>query len=791
MNILVNISSADQHYKQYLNWLMSKRSMAGMITTKTLTKDDLYAMCKTAKCQGVLVCNPKTLENLVEYPKLRKDSKPTLDEFRGSRIMLGKSTPCIITNPLWHCHRVPHGRWLLESDMDKLHFKGWSGPKLEGEMIATTSRLLHVLEEITNSILCSVDIETNGEDIDKYYSRKVGKEERANGAVEVKPIFMTSISFTLLRRDGTIYSYAVPIVDYGREYWSEYELGAVFGFIRKAVATGAPLVMQNGIYDILHLIQYRAFPSNYFWDTMAMQHAWYAELPKSLDFLASVYCPDYHQWKFESKLAHADKSIEGLMLYNLKDTYWTLRVALHQIVYSPSWAKSNFLKNMKMVASSTYAHFEGMDVDNKVRLRELAKREQILEEARERMCLMVGDPEFNPGSWQQLEQLFYKTLWAVKPGIGKSKSCTDEKNLEAVAGQHPIFARMVKVIRDYKEQSKALGTYFRYLQRNGKLLYQLSPWGTETSRFASQASSFNCGTQVQNIPSYAKAQFVPPPGFTWINIDYSKMEAVLTAYIAYAPKLIAAVTDPDKDFYKTLGTLFFSIPYKEVTKDLRDKVLKKIVHGSNYMMQENTFIISAGADNLLDGAKELNIIITERPIPGHRNTMSMFKFANMLLEKYHEPFPEVRRWYAATKEQLLKTAKLELYNGWTRLFFGDAGKDHAVLRTAVAHQPQGSGAQYMRDAAFTIFRDICCNPDWIEDARYKGMVHDSWVGVVRTERLEEFLPLMRKHMMHSIVINGQEIRIPIDIEISTKSYKDVVELEYDDKLGKYILPDVF
>lgn len=787
MKVLVNIESRDRSHSQYLNYVMGSRGHDVVQTTKVLDRGGLLEAARLSGCTGIVVAHPKTLHNLVDTAP---EKSITLDNFRGSRYMIGK-TPCVITNPLWHMTKVKHGRWLFDSDVDKLEFGSWVGPKNVGEFIGSTGRLQYVLNEIDNAVLVAVDIETNGEEVDKYYSRKVGKEERANGIVETKPVYITSISFSLLRLDGSIYSYAVPIVDYDREYWSEFELQAVIAFMRKAVSTITPTVYHNGIYDILHLIQYRAWPKNYCFDTLGFQHGWYVELPKSLDFTASICCPDYQQWKFKSKLAHANHSIEDLMSYNMDDTYWTLRAAIHQLMFSPSWAMRNFLKTMKLVPSSTYAHFEGMHVDNEFRLKELERREAILVEKRRSLQVMTANEDFNPGSWQQKEHLFYVELGASKPKIGKSAACTDELNLLKVAQQHPLFARYVTAILDYQEQSKAIGTYLKFRQRNGKLMYQLSPWGTDTGRLASQASSFNCGTQVQNIPYYAKPQLVPPPGFTWVNIDYSKVEAVFTAYISEALKLIKAVTDSEKDFYKTLGTLFFNIPYPDVTTDLRNKVLKKIVHGSNYMMQGNTFINSAKAENLYVGAKELGVTITPNPVRGMDNCMTMIAFANMLLEKYHEPFPEVRRWYADTKKKLIQEGKLVSADGWTRLFFGDAGKDHAVLRSAVAHQPQGLGAEYMKKAVCAIWREVVLNPNWMGDVRYKAQVHDSWVGIVRTDRLVPALSLLRQHMLQTVTVHGREVVVPIDVEVSTKSYGDMVELEYDDRLGQYILPDVF
>lgn len=781
------MTNRDSNHKQYLNYVLGSRGMQAAITTKTLTQDELYHLAKTVKCSGIVVCNPYTLKNLVSAP----EKSMTLDNFRGTRLLFG-SIPCVITNPLWHLTSVNHGRWLFDCDLDKLTFGSWKGPAIEGEFISSTLALPKVLDEIKDAILCAADIETNGEDVDKYYSRKVGKQDIADGKLEVKPVFITSISYTILRKNGSIYSYAVPIVDFDREYWSEGELMAVFKFLRESMDTDTPMVFHNGIYDVLHLIQYRAWVRNWAFDTLGFQHAWYVELPKDLGFTASICCPDYQQWKFEMSQAAGARDIHKLLTYNMKDTYWTLRIAIHQLIHGPDFAKKNFLKTFKMVPSSMYAHFEGMDIDNKVRIAELERRQAILEDRRARLQVMTGDPNFNPGSWQQLEQLFYTILGARKPKIGKSASCTDEKNLTSVATQHPLFSKYVTAILEYKEQSKAIGTYFKFRQRNGKLLYQLSPWVTDTGRFASQASSFNCGTQVQNIPYYAKTQLIPAEGWVWINIDYSKIEAVITAYMSKAVKLIKAVTNPDRDFYMTLGELFFEIPYEEVTKDFRNKVLKKIVHGTNYMMQGKTFIENAKPENLYVGAETLGIVIGDRDIETRdHKMMTMMSFATMLLEKYHEPFPEVRQFYAKTKETLLKTGRLESPCGWTRLFFGDAAKDHSVLRSAVAHQPQGLAAEYMKMAVKDIFDKMVCDPRWIGDIRYKAQVHDSWVGAVKIARLQEALIELRKHMLQTIIVHGKEVTIPIDVEISTKSYGDMVELVYDEQLGKYILPDVF
>lgn len=261
---------------------------------------------------------------------------------------------------------------------------------------------------------------------------------------------------------------------------------------------------------------------------------------------------------------------------------------------------------------------------------------------------------FNPGSYRQVQHYVYDVLGAKDPRIGFKKDAnkrrirvergTDEKNLVAVGEQHPILYAITSRILKYKEMQKAIGTYFDFTQRNGRLLYTINPFGTDTGRMSARKSSFWCGTQIQNIPHYAKSMLIADPGFILCEPDNSQSEARCTAYLAKETELIRALETPGKDFYKSLGTLFFGIPYEEVTTEFRNLVLKKIVHGTNYMMGAETFIQNAGIDNLMFAAGVLGIKIG--PLPGQ---MTMKAFATMLLEKYHNPFQRIRKWYQEVK----------------------------------------------------------------------------------------------------------------------------------------------
>ena len=126
---------------------------------------------------------------------------------------------------------------------------------------------------------------------------------------------------------------------------------------------------------------------------------------------------------------------------------------------------------------------------------------------------------------------------------------------------------------------------------------------------------------------------------------------------------------------------------RDVTTFFRNKVLKKIQHGTNYMMGSQTFIDNLDSITILyEAAESLGYVLVNNPTKPKEKTPK--QFATELLESYHVPFPEVRRWWQGLKEEVASSGQIRSPDGHVRVFFGDANKNHSVWRSAVAHQPQ-------------------------------------------------------------------------------------------------------
>ena len=753
MRVLVNYSKSDKAYLPQLAHVLKNAGVTALSTAKDLTIGELLAQARSTNCNAILLSNDQTLRYCVP------GEFPTVDKWRGTR--LNFSVPTIIINKLEHIRTVPYGRWLLERDIAKLKSIHRAPAAFGFKVLDSVQKFSIALAELSKALLIATDIET------KTYNAKEPLLEE--DPIEVGATIITCSSWTGIYADGTLRTYVLPLVNFGIDHWTnDCDYAAALLFLKRANALAVRKVMHNGMYDATHLLRYHAAPINWAFDTMAMAHAEFAELPKTLDFVASYQLYDYTYWKDDAKDAAKSKDVEKYWAYNAKDTWHTARIAVQQLRTAPAYAFRNFATKFKTIYPALYCNFEGLLIDQAKRTELRAKSSEQLKKAQGSLRVKFADPNFNPGSWQQVEKYIYRIFGAKKPNLGKSKSCTDEMNLKAVAQQHPLLARLTTDILAYREAQKAIGTYYDFLQFNGRLLWALNPWGTETERMAASASSMWCGTQVQNIPGYAKEMLVADPGFELFEADNKQSEGRTTAYCSQETTLIKALEDSTKDFYKTLGELFFNIPYEKVTKDFRNKVIKRIVHGSNYMMGPDTFInnvikeVEEGLFVLYRAAEELGITVTPTPRKGKAKEMNLKQFVKMLLDSYHGPFPRIREWYKELKSEIKSTGFIVSPLGHHRRFFGNIDTDHNMLRGAVAHQPQNLSVTILDRGFNRIYSELVLPGNG--NIRLKAQIHDSCFGQIRLGMRGYYGPRILACMDNPVIVHGRRLSIPVDIK---------------------------
>ncbi len=743
MLVFVNYDKEQKANLPILASILKKRGIHAVASASKFGISDLIGTAKKANANAIIMANEETLSNLVQVPNKKAASLAT---FRGSR--LNFSIPAIVVNPLDHVHTVKYGKFLLESDVSKLSSLDKTPLQLKFKVFEGFKDGLEWPERLENALIISIDIETD------QHSR------------------ITCISFTgLFSINGKFCTetYVIPFIDFGLDHWEDPMLYAeAIECMQRICENSAPKMMFNNPYDAQYLIKYNAWPNNLIIDVMGLQHSQYSELPKTLDFTASLYCYDYFYWKHEAELSKKNRDIRAYWGYCAKDSWFTLRAFMNMMKDYPEYALKNYQMLYKLIFPCLYCAYEGIKVDE-VKRRELKKgAEEKLQIALNNLKVMADDPEFNPASPKQIGEFLYGIIGA-KPVMKKVKDksgnirmvqTTDEKALKKIMEQHPLLTRIVSDILDFREEAKAISSYYDFELLNGRVIYSLGPFATDTARFSSRKSNFRMldeedevvayGAQVQNIPDYAKDCFIADDGFELFEADNNKSEARCVAFLSICVALKQVLADKDRDFYKVLATIFFGLKYEDVTKELRNKVMKRVIHGTNYMMGIDTFIETVGVKEILAGAALLNMKVS-----------NIRDFVGFLLGIYHKRFPEVSHWYGEIKREILRTNKLLSPMGYTRYFFGDIINNHKILRGAVAHAPQNLSVTILNKGFWKVYKLVVREPTEI---RLKAQIHDSNFGQYRKELRDKYQPLILEAMKNPVTVNGDMMLIPVDFK---------------------------
>src|SRR5690606_38023236 len=294
---------------------------------------------------------------------------------------------------------------------------------------------------------------------------------------------------------------------------------------------------------------------------------------------------------------------------------------------------------------------EGFAVDEERRMELRAAEVAKSEEALSSLRYLIGEPNFNPKSPKQVAEL----MRAVGYKLGKG---TDVKELTKWKDAHPMYEPLVKYIWAYRKAEKAISTYFDMTLLNQRLMYELNPAGTETGRMASKGSNFWVGTNIQNIPQYARAMLRADDGWTLVAVDKSQSESYCTGYITQDLNLIKVVTT-SPDFHCQNASMFFGIPFEELfdaayidpktgekgkvlNKPIRT-VAKRVNHGANYNMGPDVLVETMGIPAILEAQRLLKL-------PAF---MKVRDVAQYLLNRFDDTYPTIRGpWYNSLIKEL-------------------------------------------------------------------------------------------------------------------------------------------
>lgn len=373
-------------------------------------------------------------------------------------------------------------RWISVQDFRRAKrestFEGIRKPSWEFVIrpnLSTTIDFLHTLKDQT----IATDIETRGGQISCV-------------GIAVDKLHAISIPFMS--------------IDNPEGYWSAADEYQVTLALKDALLrSGVASIFHNGLFDVQYFCKQWGYVPNVAADTMLMQHAAFAGLRKSLDFISSLYCEYYCYWKEDGKLWNPRTTSEDQhWIYNCTDCTYTyenwqeLTTILGKLDLTEQYEflLSLYHPILKMM-------LRGVAIDTKYKnrlkgelLRAIVTRTTWMEE--------VLGHEFNPnstGKTGDMQRLFYDDF-QVPPILNrKTKARTlDDDALKKVIGKNPLLRPLVESIEEVRSLGKFKATYAEAkLDEDERIRCSFNITGAETYRLSSSKSIFGTGANLQTI----------------------------------------------------------------------------------------------------------------------------------------------------------------------------------------------------------------------------------------------------------------------------------------------------
>lgn len=537
----------------------------------------------------------------------------------------------------------------------------------------------------------------------------------------------------------------IPIFTKSNYFDLEQELTIILAFRRLCHNPGVKIIGQNYLYDAQYFARFWGLFREADHDTMISNHAVFLELPKALDFLASMYCEHYVYWKDDLKdYKSAPTDDRKFFHYNCEDCCRTYEVAEAQekIVQAMGLQDHHdFQQSMSrpvlraMLRGVRVNHAHRKESDRRV-ASEIAKRQEYID--------YVFDQHVNINSPKQLQALFYDDFGVMPVKSRKTGNIsTDDEALAKIMVREPLLIPPINRIREMRSLGVFLSTFLRApLDDDKRMRCSYNIAGTDTFRLSSSKNAFDSGTNLQNfskgneddpkrtadelmLPNLRR-DLIPDPGFIMFDMDLDRADLQIVVAEADDEDLRIVMAE-GLDIHLANAQAVFNLPF--TLDDLRDpefeKKAKKIYgrhrqmakswcHGSNYGGSPRTMAITCG------------ISVAESEI-ANRN--------------WFAAHPGIKEWHVRTEKMLKTEGMIENRFGARRYFFD---RTDGILPEALAWQPQSMVAIYINKVWLKIDQELPVVQILLQ-------THDSLTGQV---------PIGMKNELEPKIINAARIEIP-------------------------------
>lgn len=717
-----------------------------------------------------------------DWGTLQKRLIDELAEFSGKFIMLLGPTAMrlLLDDPRFNSIQSYRGSFYHAEDF--LHLKDKLAGKIIGlsyhpsftlfsgkpihfyTMIADFTKMLKVIDDpellIDNT---EIIIKPSFEKTLQFYEL-VKTKEYVSFDIEATPEFVTCFSLAIYD-DNTIKSMSIPLMDNQGSYWTiEEELKIWRGLAEILIDKKIKKILQNGMFDLMYILRTMNIKSDgFYFDTMLAQHICYTELPKSLEYLTSVYT-NYPAYKNEGKQSHLKviKDWVQYWRYNAKDSAYLFPISeqlIKELEDFDSTAAMEYTMNLHKPLMEM--EFNGLLTDQEGILKTKLEYEEKIETLQNELNELVGK-EINVNSSKQMIAYFYG-ICMIKPYINRKtgNATCGSVALHRIAKKNIKGSEEAKLIIKLRKYQKLISTYFTIdVDEDKKLRCHHKISGTVSGRIATEGTYFGTGANLQNQPYAFKYFLIPEKDWFLCECDLAKAEAHVVAYLSQDTNMIESFLS-GIDVHSFNASKIFNVPIEDVIEEAKHKkgevtmrdLGKKVVHASNYAMGPQTFSDGLAKDEIFKSQSE----------------------CKLLLDSYTNRFPGLKRWHRSIEEEVQATRILYNLFGRPRRFLGPMNA--ALFRNAYSYKPQSTVAELLNKGMIKMVNDKRLGKDGF-DIRMNTTVHDSVVFSFHKSQipnLSQILMIVKDHLSHTFTYKNKSFTIGLDAKIGTQWAGNTIE----------------
>jgi DNA polymerase-1 len=524
-------------------------------------------------------------------------------------------------------------------------------------------------------------------------------------------------------------------------------------------------VGQNFIYDTQYIYRHWGFAPRFSDDTMLGHHSCFSALPKGLDYISSLYCPDYIYWKDDGKLWDTSIPEDQYWAYNGTDCTRTLQCceAISQSVASLGLGEQyDFQQGMFWPVLQ--AMVRGVRVDRDRRA-EFALQLSIELEKRDKWFQFVLGHPLNPRSPKQLQELFYEDFAQAKIFNRKTGTVTlNDEALQKIATREPLLRPLVRNISECRSLGVFLSTFVgAQLDRDGRLRCSYNIAGTSTYRLSSSENAFGSGLNLQNIPAggsvqkddpqalrlpNVKTMFVPDTGYTFFDGDLDRADLQVVAWEAEDEDLKAALR-AGVDIHLHSARAVYDLPISD--DELLESHPNFVETKAKYFSQRQNTRQVVHATNYVGSART---VAANFGLP--------IKEVERFQMRWFQLHPGIKRWHERVIKSISTRRYVENRFGY-RLYIFD--RVDTMVPEAVAWVPQSTVAHYINEIWMKVYLEQ-------PDTQVLLQVHDSLAGQFPSSKRSECLEGLACAARSISVPYDDPLVIPFSIKTSMVSWGD-------------------